>query len=99
MVAILDGSNAGGRYVIMSESHSRGTAVWLQAWIGLVVGVCLAVPVLLRLEEEGWTGGNLFFIVAGTALSIFWTARLVFLGWTRGGKSQRRQHFDGSSSE
>lgn len=70
----------------MGESHPRGTAVWLQAWIGLGVGVCLALPVLLRLEDEGWTGGNLFFMVAGTALSIFWVGRLVFLRW-----DQRRE--------
>jgi hypothetical protein len=67
----------------MSITSSARFGSWFQAWCGLGVGVCLILPVLLRLEEEGWTGANIFFGIAGTVLTIFWVTRLVLLGWIK----------------
>jgi uncharacterized membrane protein len=67
----------------MSTASSNRYGGWFQAWCGLVVGVCLVLPALLRLEEQGWTGFNIFFVVVGTVLAIFWATRLLILGRTR----------------
>jgi uncharacterized membrane protein len=63
----------------MSTASSARYGGWFQAWCGLVVGVCLILPALLRLEREGWTGFNIFFVVVGTLLVIFWVTRMVVL--------------------
>lgn len=49
------------------------------AWCGLIVGVCVALPPLLRIGQEGWTGPNIFFLVVGTILACVWAFRLIFL--------------------
>lgn len=49
------------------------------AWCGLIVGVCVALPPLLRVGDEGWTGPNIFFLAAGTILVFVWAFRLIFL--------------------
>ena len=42
----------------MGPSASARWGNRLVAWCGLIVGVLVALPPLLRLGQEGWTGPN-----------------------------------------
>jgi hypothetical protein len=53
----------------MGPSASARWGNRLVAWCGLIVGVLVALPPLLRLSQEGWTGPNIFFLAAGTLLA------------------------------
>lgn len=59
----------------MSTSSNQWFEHPFQIWCGLIVGVCVVIPPFLRLEEEGWTGLNIFLVIAGSALTIFWAAQ------------------------
>ena len=57
------------------------------AWCGLLTGVFVALPALLRAEDEGWSGPNVLFLAVGMVLFLVWAIRLVFL---YRGKQRRR---------
>ena len=63
----------------MSPSSSARYGNRFVAWCGLIAGVCVALPPLLRLGQEGWTGPNIFFFAGGTILACVWAFRLIFL--------------------
>jgi tellurite resistance protein TehA-like permease len=67
----------------MTTKSSARFGVRLQAWLGLSVAACVILPVLLRLERDGWTGVNIFFMTLGVGLIIFWVTRLVILNQTK----------------
>lgn len=46
-----------------------------QTWTGVALGVCIIIPALLRLDENGSTGPNLFFVIVGATLMITWITR------------------------
>lgn len=96
---ILGARSTAERNMIMAEPSSPPHGSWFRAWCGLVVGVCVVLPVLLRLEHEGWTGVDVFLMLAGLALMIGWAAKLVSLGWVNRRRSQGKQYSDGSSSK
>jgi len=53
----------------------------------LVLGIGVVVPPLLRLQKEGWTGPNVFFVVGGILLTCF-RLRGYFFCAERIGKNQ-----------
>lgn len=63
----------------MSPSSSARYGNQFVAWCGLIVGICVVLPPLLRLGQEGWTGPNIFFVAAGALLILVWSFRLIFL--------------------
>lgn len=67
----------------MGTSSSTRWGNRLVAWSGLIVGVGVVLPPLLRLGQEGWTGPNIFFLAAGTILACVWAFRLIFLSQTK----------------
>jgi hypothetical protein len=63
----------------MSNDPFEPTPGWFKLWCGFVVGLCLILPTLLRLEREGWTAADLLFLVPGALLVIFCPLRLISL--------------------
>lgn len=97
-ITILEAPRAAERSSFVKEKSFLPRGGWFQAWCGLVVGICIILPVLLRLDGEGWTGPNIFLMVAGIVLTIVWVTKLVSLGRTNGRKSQQKQEVDGTRS-
>ena len=60
----------------MSTTSSAGDEGWILPWYGFILGLCLLIPTLLRLQREGWTGVTIVFVTTGTALVIFCVTRL-----------------------
>lgn len=48
--------------------------------LGVLMGVCLIAPPLIRLGEGRWTGFDWVFVVGGAAFVVFWLSMAV-LGW------------------
>lgn len=82
----------------MTRNSAAPNGSWFRAWGGLVVGICVVVPVFLRLGhgERRWV--DLFLLVAGIALIACWAVRLDSLGRTSGRRSHGKQEIRGSSS-
>lgn len=97
-ITILGALRAAERSSIVMERSFLPRGGWFQAWCGLVIGICIILPVLLRLDGEGWTGPNIFLMVAGVVLTIVWVTKLISLGRTNGRKSQQKQEADGIGS-
>lgn len=97
-ITILGALRAAERSSFVKEKSFLPPGGWLPAWCGLVVGICIILPVLLRLDGEGWTGPNIFLMVAGILLTMVWVAKLVSLGRTNGRKSQQKQEADDTRS-
>ena len=53
--------------------------------LGVILGVCLIAPPLIRLSEGHWTGVDWVFVTAGAAFVVFW----IFMG-VLGYRSKRR---------
>ncbi|WP_425861454.1 hypothetical protein [Arthrobacter sp. TWP1-1] len=83
----------------MTKNSATPHGSWFRAWGGLAVGICVVIPVFLRLGREEWTWVDLFLLVAGIAMIVLWAAKLVSLGWTSGRRSHMKQDASGSSSE
>lgn len=64
----------------MSRTTSSRYGPQLLNWCTLIIGICVVLPPLLRLDKEGWTGPNVFFAVLGIVLTCFSAARLLLLG-------------------
>lgn len=83
----------------MTRNSAPPHGSWFRAWGGLAVGICVVVPVFLRLGRGEWTWVDLFLLVAGIALIVFWAVKLVSLSRTSGRKSDGKQDMRGSSSD
>lgn len=75
----------------MNRTASTRYGSQLVNWCTLVVGICVVVPPLLRLEKEGWSGPNVFFVVCGILLICFSAARLLLLSWENRQKTDRKR--------
>ncbi|TQJ36732.1 hypothetical protein FBY36_4038 [Arthrobacter sp. SLBN-122] len=60
--------------------------------LGVLLGVCLIAPPLIRLGEGRWTGVDWVFVTAGTAFVMFWLSMAV-LDW----RARRSSTQEGSS--
>ena len=55
--------------------------------LGVLLGVCLIAPPLIRLDEGRWTGADWIFVIGGAAFILFWLSAAI-IGWrTRRGNS------------
>ncbi len=79
----------------MPDSLRRRYPPPFQICIGILVGVCVAVPPLLRLEEQGWTGINIFFFVAGSVITAVWVVLAVLR--LRATRQESEESFTGSA--
>lgn len=52
---------------------------WFPAWFGLVAGLCMLIPTLLRLAREGWTEANSVFLITGIFLATLCIVRLALI--------------------
>ena len=48
--------------------------------LGVLLGVCLIAPPLIRLAEGRWTGVDWVFVIAGAAFMVFWLIAAA-IGW------------------
>ncbi|MDQ0825561.1 hypothetical protein QFZ60_001734 [Arthrobacter sp. B2I5] len=53
--------------------------------LGVLMGVCLIAPPLIRLGGGRWTGIDWIFVIGGAAFVVFWLS-MGLLGW----RSRRR---------
>lgn len=69
---------------IQADPYFR--SIWAQA-LGVVMGVCLVAPPLIRLNEGRWSGIDWVFVIGGVAYVFFWLSAAI-IGWRtrRGGK-------------
>ncbi|TQJ36743.1 hypothetical protein [Arthrobacter sp. SLBN-122] len=48
--------------------------------LGVLLGLCLIAPPLIRLVEGRWTGVDWVFVIGGAAFMFFWLAAAA-IGW------------------
>lgn len=67
-------------FVAMSTTPSSRYGPQALNWCLLAIGLLTVLPPLLRLDNEGWTGPNVFFVALGIVMMCFSAARLILMG-------------------
>ena len=81
----------------MSTTSSAGHEDWILPWWGFVGGLCLLIPTLVRVEREGWTGVDIFFVITGMVLATACITRLGIL-LSRGQRYRMKAEPEGRDS-
>ncbi|PYI66432.1 hypothetical protein CVV68_14150 [Arthrobacter livingstonensis] len=76
-----------------SDPGEQTGSAQIQKWAGIIVALCIIIPPLRHVNDQGWTLANILLVSAGVLLLAHWTLKIIFPGRAIfPGPARRRQN-------